>query len=286
MIRVLLLVFLLPTVGFTQTLVPAGRIVWSESAPAFGGISGIEVFADGRFIAISDRARFFAGQITRAGGEITAIKVTTSAAILDSKGAALKGRNADAEGLAVGPQGKIYLSFEGNHRIMHHADIQAPGAFLPPYDAIKALQNNSGLEALAVDQTGRVFAIPERSGKITRPFPVFRYDGVWQKAFDIPRRGEFLVVGADFDPKGQLYILERRFTWLGGFASRIRRFTVTNDRISAEETLLETPVGILDNMEGISVWRDMDAQLHLTIVSDDNFNGFQRTIVAEYLVSD
>jgi len=286
MIRIFLLVFLLPALGFSQTLVPAGRIVWTEPEPTFGGISGIEVFADGRFIAISDRARFFAGQITRAGGEITAINVTTSVAILDSKGAALTGENADAEGLAIGPQGKIYLSFEGNHRVMHHADIQTPGTFLPPYEAIKVLQNNSGLEALAVDQNGRIFTIPERSGKITRPFPVFRYDGTWQKAFDIPRRGKFLVVGADFDPRGRLYILERRFTWLGGFASRIRRFTITNDRISAEETLLETPVGILDNMEGISVWSDSAENVRLTIVSDDNFNGFQRTLVAEYLVSD
>ena len=69
------------------------------------------------------------------------------------------------------------------------------------------------------------------------------------------RDGDFLVVDADFGPDGKLYVLERDFGWLG-FRTRVRRFALGPDGLGDEVTLLETPFGELDNMEGISVWRD------------------------------
>jgi hypothetical protein len=51
-------------------------------------------------------------------------------------------------------------------------------------------------------------------------------------------------------------------------------------------TLLRTPFGELDNMEGISVWRDADGRIRVTLVSDDNFFPLQQTIFAEFLLAD
>ena len=79
-------------------------------------------------------------------------------------------------------------------------------------------------------------------------------------------------------------MLERDFKWLGGFATRIRRFTPGPDGFGDEATLLETRFGELDNMEGISVWKDEKGSIRVTLISDDNFFPLQRTMFAEYIV--
>lgn len=285
MIRLLTLLCLLPTMGIGGALIPAGRVVWDDPSPIFGGFSGLEVYPDGHFLTISDRGSFFTGWITREDGTVVAIELDSHTPILDSKGLPLDGRNTDAEGLAVNENGDIYVSFESNHRIMQHDDWDSAGRFLPKHPAFRSLQVNSGLEALAVDTLGYIYAIPERSGTLERPFPVYRFNGDWKIAFTLPRRGTFLITDADFGPDGALYILERSFTWLGGFSTRVRRFAI-NDAEVLEEVLHTSSVGLLDNMEGISVWEDANGQLRLTMISDDNFNPLQRTIIAEFLIVD
>ncbi len=282
-----LILFLLPVLASAGALVPAGRIVWKSDAEGFGGLSGIEVAGDGSFLAVSDRGRFFEGRLLHSAGRLSGVEMTGSTPILDSKGHGLDKRNTDAEGLAMTPDGTFFVSFESNQRVMEHAATTAAAAFLPRDPAFRTFKNNSGLEALALDPQGRVVGIPERSGKLTRPFPVFRLEGeAWTVPYKIPRLGEFLVTGADFGPEGRLYVLERDFTWRGGFSTRVRRFEVTDDILSGGEILLETPPGRLDNMEGISVWTDADGQTRVTLIADDNFNLLQNTVIAEYLVTD
>ena len=51
---------------------------------------------------------------------------------------------------------------------------------MPADPRLQRLQDNSGLEALAIDADGALYAIPERSGDWERPFPVYRLrDGAW-----------------------------------------------------------------------------------------------------------
>ena len=98
-------------------------------------------------------------------------------------------------------------------------DLGGPATEVPPHPDFRRLQANSGLEALAIDAEGVLYAIPERSGKLERPFPVYRLrDGRWQTQGALRRDGAFLVADAIFGPDGRLYLLERDFEWLGGFA--------------------------------------------------------------------
>ena len=39
----------------------------------------------------------------------------------------------------------------------------------------------------------------------------------------------------------------------------------------------------IDNMEGVSVERRKDGKMILTLISDDNFNAFQRTVLLQFL---
>ncbi len=280
-----LLALLLPFPLLAGSLEPAGRVIWDVGLENFGGFSGIEVFPDGRFITISDRGTFYWGSLVRDGNELTGIVADNNTPILDSKGNPLNGRNADAEGMAIGPDGAIYLSFEKNHRIMRHVDQFAAGTFVPGDGLFDQFQFNSGMEALASDPEGRLYVIPERSGQLDRPFPVFRFDGSWVEVGQIQRADDFLITGADIGPDGRLYVLERGFGSLRGFHFRIRRYSLTPTP-DAGETLFQSNAGNLENFEGISVWQDQAGETRLTIISDDNFNWLQRTIIAEFRVVD
>jgi hypothetical protein len=240
-----------------------------------GGVSAIELDAEGSgFVALSDRAVLMRGRLARgADGAVTSV-TAEAAPLLDAEGAPLAGRRADSEGLALGPDGALFVSFEGRARVRREApDGPWP---LPVHPDWQALPRNASLEAVAVDGEGRLLAIPEVP--VDGAFPVWRLDGAaWVVAFRVPQRDGFEVTGADVGPDGRLVVLERTFTGLG-FRSRLRRFNLDG---TGEEVLLTTEAGARDNLEGVAVWADAGG-LRATLVSDDNFRFFQRTEIVDY----
>lgn len=273
----------LPACGQENALTYLQTHVWDGGTDeTFGGFSGIEVLPDGLgFIALSDRGRITEGRFIRdADGRITGIEAAPLRPLDNGSGGLLTPRRSDSEGLALAPDGELFISFEGATRVRTETGPEGVPFALPRPAAFRALNNNASLEALAVGPDGRIYTTPERSGRLDRPFPVYCYDGAdWSVAFDLPRTGPFLPVGADIGPDDLLYILERDFTGLG-FRTRIRRVALDG---SGLETLLET--GGHDNLEGISVWQADDG-LRLTMISDDNFNWLQRTEIVEYRLRD
>ena len=263
--------------------------VWQRDDTDFGGFSGIELSDDGsRFTVISDRATIRWGGIHRdAGGRITALDPVQSARLHDRKGKPLKPDwRGDSEGLAIGADGRIWISFEGTTRIARYDRPDGPAHPLPRPPAFDDMQRNSSFEALAITADGTVLTLPERSGKLTRPFPVWRWrDGVWDQPFSIPRSGDWLAVGADTGPDGRFYLLERDFRGLLGFRSRVRRFDLSETGLTNPVTLLESYPLQYDNLEGISVWQD-DQGIRITLISDDNFGMFQRTELVEFRLSE
>lgn len=259
-----------------------GVYVWDHDHPAFGGMSGIEITDDGtRFTAINDRGFLAHGTITRTDGRITGLIVDRMAKMRNMAGQRLTAAWSDSEGLAIGADGTISVSFEGKHRILQFTGpfTDASSSLIDPF--FQTLQGNSSLEALAIGADGALYTLPERSGLATRPFPVLRFRGkTWEKAFEIPRRGTFLAAGADIGPDGLFYLLERDFTGIG-FRTRIRRFDLTG---AGEEVLLETANATHDNLEGISVWRDEAGDLIMTLIADDNFQFLQETEIVEYRI--
>lgn len=259
---------------------------WRLNDENFGGLSSIHVDAQGqRFLATSDRGYFLTGVIKRSGDKITGVTQQKLTQIRSTNGSVLGQGLADSEGIAVDANGRIYVSFEVNHRILRYNNISSKAVWVPRHKDFAKLQGNSSLEALAIDKMGWLYTIPERSGVIDRPFPVYRYNGkAWDKRLKIPRRGRFLVVGADFGPDQKFYVLERDFKFPTGFATRVRRFTVTSSGLQNEEVLIETPLGRHGNLEGISVWQDDQNRVRITLIADDNFKFFQRTQLVEYVL--
>ncbi|MBB5220286.1 hypothetical protein HNP73_000207 [Amaricoccus macauensis] len=267
-------------------VVEMSRTVWRNGWTHFGGFSALWVSEDGeRFTTISDRGGFVEGRFERQGGEIEDAVMERRGRLRGVDGTRLEGGDVDAEGMAVDARGRTYVSFEGFHRVRRYDDLQGPASDVRSHRDFRRLQSNSGIETLAMDRQGILYAIPERSGALERPFPVYRLiGGRWDKSWTIPRVPPFLPVDADFGPDGRFYLLERDFKWLGGFATRLRRFDVTPDGFVNGTTLLETSFGQLDNMEGIAAWQDAAGRTRLTMISDDNFFPLQQTIFVEYVV--
>lgn len=271
-------------VAHAQSLELVGSFTWKESVEGFGGFSSIEVSGNGStFLATTDKGLFGQGVFVRRNGRIVAIDDAKFRPILGTEGAPLISYRTDAEGLAVLGDREIYVSFEGHHVIRKFSALDGPSEVLKMPNWVRHLQANSALEALAVDEQGVLYAVPERSGRLDRPFPVWRNkQGSWDSTLTISRSDGFLVVGADFGPDGRLYVLERYFNGVAGFATRVRSFGVGPEALSDEKVLLTTTTGTHDNLEGISVWRNGAGNLRVTLISDDNFRFLQRTEFVEY----
>lgn len=279
-----------------------GVFVWSSGDADFGGFSAIELTPDGEsFLAITDRGRFVEGRLIRdAAGKIAGIDSGKVTLLKSRTGRILPADRNDSEGLAIAPDGSVFLSLERKPRLLRFDRIDGPAELLPLHRAFRTFPPNAGFEAVAVDADGVVLAIPEdvaRPGPIylawaghgesDADFPVWRLaDGIWTQPFNLKRRGSFLPVGADFGPDGRLYVLERAFHGIAGFASRVRSFTISPGGLGEERVELQSPTGFHDNLEGISVWRDDAGYLRLTLISDDNFMPFQRTEIVEYRLGD
>ena len=255
----------------------------SSGAEAFGGFSGLELSDDGnQFTALSDRGTYIKGQIIRTGGEIESATFSDPKPILKIDGNPVTAANFDAEGLAIASDGMAYVSFEGFHRVRAYPTLDQAARDIPNHPDFAGLQTNSSLELLAIDSAGRLYTAPERSGKLERPFPLYRFqNGAWTRFGEIPRLGEYLLAGADIGPDGRFYLLERGFRGIS-FSSRIRRFDIGARGLENGETLLTSDYGRHDNLEGLSIWQDETGSIIATMIADDNFRFFQSTELVEY----
>lgn len=258
--------------------------IWSAPERWFGGFSAIEVADDGAaFVALSDRAVLVRGHFVRdAEGRIVEAVIDSHDRLRDAEGKPLRGRMADSEGLALAPDGRLYIAFEGVARVRIEGAGGASPDVLPHDPAFDAMSPNGSFEALALAPDGAVLVIPE-DPPWSGDFPVWRLDkdGVWRVVFAIARQDAFLPVGADVGPDGLFYLLERAFTGLG-FRSRVRVFGLDG---SGGATVFESRAGEHDNLEGISV-RAEGAGIVMTMISDDNFRFFQHSEIVEVRLPD
>ena len=84
-------------------------------------------------------------------------------------------------------------------------------------------------------------------------------------------------------PGGDILVLERRYTLIGGVAALLRRLPQESIRRGArldgaEIARLQPPLNV-DNMEGIAARRDGDGGTLIYLLSDDNNSVLQRTLL-------
>lgn len=278
-----------------------GGLVLSSPAESFGGWSGLAMEADGKsFVAVSDAGTWLTGEIAYTGTRPSGIKNTRLGPLLGQGDKTLKrNRDRDAEAVVLVEgtlaRGSLLVAFEQNQRIGRF-DIDAQGlssakGYLEMPPELRNKKRGDGLEALTVVKggplKGTVVAIAEHLYDAQG-----RHTGwIWVKGkpqrFQLTDIGGFNVTDAASLSDGTLLILERRFTWLEGVKMRVRSIPAADLKPGAVltgETLIEADLSQeIDNMEGLGVHSGPRGETILTLISDDNFNGFlQRTILLQF----
>lgn len=283
-----------------------GKLVWRGSleltsdSPNFGGYSGLALSADGtRLVAVSDSGSWLTARLTYGEGRVTALTEAKLGPLLARNGEPLEGGNADAESLAFAQagaiEGKAYVSFERNHRIIAY-QVQ-DGAFGAPERSItlppraKDIGSNAGLEAITVlragPSRGAILAMSEEYLDDAGNHIGWLIGGAAPGQLSIRRLAGFAITDVTSLPGGDVVILERRFRFTEGVKMRLRRIKASDIRPGAvlEGDILFATDDLreIDNMEGLASHRDPDGTSVLTIISDDNFNPFfQRTLLMQF----
>lgn len=267
-----------PTVGSLKT-----EAVYQLTArdPRFGGWSDLRLRGD-RLLAISDQ-----GYWMQLGPVQEGDAATTFGALRDANGAMFTSKGeADAEGLALLPDGRAAVSFEGRHRIdvypLAEAGFEAtaptPG---PALEGMAALSSNTGLEGLTTLPDGRLLAAAE-SGELWITPVAAGGPAAKLARVELPF-GWFVTALATSEDR--LYMLWRFYNPLTKEVQvQVRRCTLASVEappLQCERLALLAAPFPVDNFEGLAAVRT-EAGDRLFVLSDDNFSRDQRTVLAVF----
>jgi hypothetical protein len=200
----------------------------------------------------------------------------------------------DTEALALDGS-LVYVGIERVNQLLRFdfakGFTRALGEPIPLPQPARKLPYNKGIEALVIvpkglPLAGTLMAFSERGLDAQGNIIAFLIGGKTPGQFGIRRTDNFDVSDAVLLPSGDLLLLERKFSWLGGIGIRIRRIaldSVAPGAIVDGPSIFNADLGNdVDNMEGIDAHVTPDGETVLTLVSDDNFSLIQRNLLMQF----
>lgn len=240
--------------------------------PALHGLSDLKVQGD-RAWAVSDFGALirFTLRLDR-NGRLTSADNAISRPLTGPDGAILTPKaSADAEGLALLADGEVLVSFERDHRIWSYGRDLAAAAAPVPSPAF-AFPANEGMEGLASDGDSWL-ALGEGGGawRCDR-------DGCAPLSDPMPTPADgFRFTGADRDPQGGWFVVERYYAPPLDLRVRVRR--LSPEGVLSEPLIQLRPPASTDNFEGIAA---VPTGTRLYLLSDDNGNLVQKTLLLAF----
>ncbi len=281
-----------------------GGLVLTSSDPRFGGISGL-LWEPGcrRLLAASDDGYWFILEPAEQGEKLTGISSGWISTFHRAGDQPITSKSeVDAEALARDGDGAVWAFFEQEHRAERFAGLTAcqPETLTRaadrrwPLPETRGWAMNGGAEAASgmgdalaylSESSTTVAGARDRRGVIASP--------------DAPNpepRVFAYAVPAGFSPTdmdalngdgsdGQMVILHRRLSGLGGFSALISLAELPRSAAAAEAVphdiaRIAAPLTV-DNMEALAV-RAEGERRYLYLMSDDNYRGFQRTLLLKF----
>lgn len=268
--------------------------------PDFGGLSGLSIDEDGLgLLAVADTGFWFSARLVERDGRLVGIGEGRIAPMLGPNGRVLASKGeADAEGLRLyrrGGASYALVAFEQSNDLKLYPmepDVALGRPELVPLPpSLRSLRPNQGLETVAVAPqdgplAGAIVTIAERSLDRAGNHRGWILSGPRAGTFSIRRARDFDITDGDFLPNGDLLLLERRFSIGAGVGMRMRRIPA---ELLMPGAVVDGPVVIsadmlsqIDNMEGLSVATNEAGETIVTIISDDNHNLLQRTLILRF----
>lgn len=259
----------------------------------FGGLSGLHVSGDGAtLVAMSDNGRWVRMALQYdAQGDLNGASDGYLRKIKPAEGYRLQGNWRDAEAIAPDGSGGYFVAFERQHRIWHYrtppADpFEATPVPLKGPDDIEDQPHNGGIEGMARLCDRRLLIVSEQATAADGAAKAWVFDGKHWKALAYAAPKTFHPTGATVLPDCNVAILERSFTPSRGVRARVVFVAAATIRPGATlrgEALAEFAQPLtVDNMEGIAARKGKNGETLIYLVSDDNFSGFQRTILTMF----
>lgn len=262
-----------------------GSVTWVAAAPDFGGLSGLALQDAGRgLVAVSDAGLLLEAKLTRdAAGALAKVELLAADRFLDNFGRPAVGFQSDAEAIRIDADGSILVSFEGYARVARFHPPDMMPAPLNEWDRFQTLWGNEGMEALAIDTEGRILTVLE-APLADGAYSTLAYRGgkTWTDGPRLASDGQFSATDADFGPDGRLYLLERKFSVLWGYQTRISAYAVNGEGFAPPRILLLTDMGTWGDFEGMDVWTDPQGRTISTLIADNNFLPLSPTTIAEF----
>lgn len=274
-----------------------GGLVLEAQTGRFGGWSAVEITPDGeRLLAVSDSASWMTARLVYdRDGELAGVSEARLAPMLGVDGEVLTGAHADAEGLAPLGGGRYAVSFERDHRILVYeigADWSGIETAIPTrYNTppgLNRLRENGGIEALAPAETGLWAAVeyPIVEGQPHTIWHVTQDDAV---AHSVRLTDGFGLTGLARAGEDELIVIQRFWSRQAGNRIRISRLGESelslSGAFSAEQGIdLIAEIGpemTVDNIEGAAI-AVIAGEPRLFLMSDDNFNPDQRTLLLSF----
>ena len=210
-------------------------------------------------------------------GWLTGLSNARLRPVIRPDGKSLQGRSlTDSESIAPLTDGTLVVGFEQRHRLRRFAGPGAAANFFGAPAALRASPPNGGAEAVTRLWGNQLLVLSER--REARPGVAAGWIGPGQewRAVGFRKSGIFRPVGAATRDDGTVFILERRFTTIGGIASRISYLPAKNIAsgiVFEGQALAELSAPLVaDNFEGIAVRPGKLGKTLIYIVSDDNFH--------------
>lgn len=276
-----------PSLNRVGSFVYAGGIeIKSAETSGLHGLSDIEIVSNDRVIAINDEGRLVEARLVLDQmGRLTGLADIYAAQMIGPDGRALRGKSrADAEGLAILPNGDRLVSFERDHRIMLYPAAGGPPRTAPKPDAV--FSDNLGIEAL----TAYPFASP------TAYLAGGEAGEVW--LCDLTTNCQPTALGRTMKPGFQLSAIEaygsegavamvnRAYEANRGGAQvavrLVERPAATDGPWVVRDELMLAPPLTSDNFEGVALRQRPDGSLRLYLLTDDNFSAAQHTYLLAF----
>ena len=270
----------------------AGGIVLRSEASWFGGLSALR--CPDRCYAVGDAGVFLSFDRVERDGKLVGIENVQGGALRDRDGAVGDKATRDAESLVLSPGGAdALIGFERTNSLwvvpLGEPEWRARQVYRLP--EMKDWPLNGGAETLVMLPGGVPLVIAEEAadgsdrpgiaiGAVKRP------DGTRANlAFHYRPPADFSPTDAALLDDERLIILNRAFSPLTGVAMALVEVPLAEIKegatVQGREIVRLRPPASIDNMEGIDIRRE-DGRVFVYLVSDDNFNAAQRTLLLKF----
>ena len=266
-----------------------GLALRSEDA-RFGGLSGLTLGASGRrLVAVSHAGYWFeADLVIGDDGRLVGLENAALSPLRGRDGAPVEGKRAgDAEAVERRGDASYIVAFERDHRLWRY-DVAGELAAAKPIalespPGLESAPSNRGIEALAVLGDSGLLAITEGAIDGAGDLRGWLIGDGGASALGYRLTPFFRPTDMAVLPARDVLILERSFIPPASLSARIRVVAaadiVPGARLRGAEIAHLKPPLIVDNFEGLAVHRDARGRTVLYLVSDDNYNPLQRTLL-------